>query len=476
MAKLQLRFAVEDFITTATDDAVKRIAQILTKHKLRGSFHIVAEKARALKARGRQDVIDALREHEIGYHSNTHSIHPVIAEYLEELDWDHGLDRFISEEIRGIQELSDILGVRPSYFCGAGNGDWGPQAFYALQSNGISVGSSPLGKVCEVPVWYCNFLHLDPSSLNIENRLFQEDGLDKLKATVADLYQGQDAVVSIGAHPCRFVTQTFWDKLNFFTPQGTNPERRAWQEAPLWPADYSEKLFADFETFTRFLANDLQTETVGFTEVLASFQDHRGSWCDLGTIIDLATRVGKRIDYQVLDNNVSFSAAEVLSLLVEALSGFIAAGTLPGQVSLRQPIGPVSEMADLDNALTIKSNSLFRACSTIGRDIMGSGRIPAKIELCGAQVGPGDLLRVTSDMVRHIHQRGTAPSVIAVRPGSNYPEISGAAEFNNAKRYCNPRFPSGFTGEKLRQLIRLQSWSFRPAVSSSGIDNHNTWT
>ena len=41
-----------------------------------------------LEKRKRTDVIDALKKHEIGYHSNWHSTQPTPAMYCSNLDWD----------------------------------------------------------------------------------------------------------------------------------------------------------------------------------------------------------------------------------------------------------------------------------------------------------------------------------------------------------------------------------------------------
>ena len=79
---LTLWFDTEDYILPQDDDAAKRVAETLTSAGVRATFKIVGEKARVLEQRGRTDVIAALKKHEIGYHSNTHSGQPTIAVYL----------------------------------------------------------------------------------------------------------------------------------------------------------------------------------------------------------------------------------------------------------------------------------------------------------------------------------------------------------------------------------------------------------
>ncbi len=77
-----LWFDTEDYILPASDDAALRVADFLSREKVRATFKVVGEKARTLERRERSDVIAALKKHEIGYHSNWHSVQPSPAMYL----------------------------------------------------------------------------------------------------------------------------------------------------------------------------------------------------------------------------------------------------------------------------------------------------------------------------------------------------------------------------------------------------------
>ena len=85
-----LWFDTEDYILPEDDAATKRVADTLTQAGIKATFKVVGEKARVLEQRRRTDVIAALRKHEIGYHSNTHSGQPTIAVYLQHAGWDEG--------------------------------------------------------------------------------------------------------------------------------------------------------------------------------------------------------------------------------------------------------------------------------------------------------------------------------------------------------------------------------------------------
>src|SRR5882757_11180787 len=79
-----LWFDTEDYLLPADDDAAKRLAELLTQRGIRATFKVVGEKARVLEKRGRTDVIDALKKHDIAFHSNFHSVHPTPTEYLHD--------------------------------------------------------------------------------------------------------------------------------------------------------------------------------------------------------------------------------------------------------------------------------------------------------------------------------------------------------------------------------------------------------
>ena len=93
-----LWFDTEDYILPASDDAALRLAEFLTGEGIRATFKVVGEKARTLERRERFDVIAALKKHEIGYHSNWHSVQPSPAMYLSDLGWDEGVAEFDRRE------------------------------------------------------------------------------------------------------------------------------------------------------------------------------------------------------------------------------------------------------------------------------------------------------------------------------------------------------------------------------------------
>src|SRR6266851_949680 len=106
-----LWFDTEDYILPASDEAALRVAELLTKENIRATFKVVGVKARTLERRGRTDVIAALQKHEIGYHSNWHSVQPTPAMYLSNLGWDDGVEEFDRRERPGYEDVKRIFGT-----------------------------------------------------------------------------------------------------------------------------------------------------------------------------------------------------------------------------------------------------------------------------------------------------------------------------------------------------------------------------
>ncbi|MFW5869229.1 MAG: hypothetical protein ACOCX2_15495, partial [Armatimonadota bacterium] len=130
-------FDTEDYVDPISNDALLRLARMHTKHEVPAVFGLVGEKARFIHACGRDDVVEALKDHEVAYHSDHHWILPNerydprhVPAYINEKDWDAGMDRILAEESRGLADIADIFGERPVTQL-RNYGDWTPQVMAA---------------------------------------------------------------------------------------------------------------------------------------------------------------------------------------------------------------------------------------------------------------------------------------------------------------------------------------------------------
>ena len=101
MIQLVISFDTEDYVTPEAADAKKFWAEELTARAMRGSFQCVAEVIRVLRQRRREDVIEALGRHEIGYHTNLHSAPPVPPVALDGVGLAEGIEWVLRREAAG---------------------------------------------------------------------------------------------------------------------------------------------------------------------------------------------------------------------------------------------------------------------------------------------------------------------------------------------------------------------------------------
>src|SRR6266700_3130644 len=160
-----LWFDTEDYLLPADDDASKRLAEMPSGKGVRATFKVVGEKARVLEQRGRTDVIEALKKHDIGYHANYHSVHPTPSEYLQDCGLLDGMEEFIRREGGGAADVRRIFG-RDTLACyGQPGSSWGSQTIAALAQIGVAPHGIPTyvdeGNHIGLhgrPFWYCNVL------------------------------------------------------------------------------------------------------------------------------------------------------------------------------------------------------------------------------------------------------------------------------------------------------------------------------
>ena len=134
--KVLFWFDVEDYINPESEEALLGLLELLDKRGITGIFKLVGEKARVLARHGRSDILDRLERHEIGYHTDWHSVHPVVTEYLEPLGFREGAEAFERIEGGGFRDVQRITG-RAAGCYGQPGLAWAPQPYAALNRWGV---------------------------------------------------------------------------------------------------------------------------------------------------------------------------------------------------------------------------------------------------------------------------------------------------------------------------------------------------
>lgn len=104
MRKLYLTFDTEDFISEQSVWVLQRILEALKRYDLEAIFFITGHMAEELQKFDR--VVDMLNEHQIGYHSSSHSVHPTIFEFTDLESYEQAYSVSLRRETAHINPLT----------------------------------------------------------------------------------------------------------------------------------------------------------------------------------------------------------------------------------------------------------------------------------------------------------------------------------------------------------------------------------
>ena len=464
-----LWFDTEDYILPQDDDATKRLADLLTRLGVRATFKVVGEKARVLERRGRKDVIAALKRHDIGYHSNTHSQQPTIAVYLQHAGWDDGRAEFRRREEPGVKDVARIFGVTPSAYGQPGSA-WAPQTYPALRDLAIKVYLDEADHVGidDQPFYYGGMLNIfRMRSTLVRMALSGGASLAQGQAAFSKVHAALAArgggTISIYYHPNEWVQTEFWDGVNF--RRGANPPAAEWKPPGVRPAAETEQAFADFEQFVRFIKAQEGVRFVTATELTSLYAD-RAMARTFGSndVLELAHAVEKEISFATF-KDYALSAADIFSVLTAAGSGLIEGKTIPSNLKVARLDGPTR--AFTSSTGTLRSSSFrWTAFAAAVRDTAGycrtHQRIPDEVWVGAESISPADFLAMLAGALAQVITTGQTPAQVERRSGP-YTADRYVAE-DSPKLWGWIIFPEGFQAPQLMELARLQAWTLKPAM------------
>jgi Polysaccharide deacetylase len=466
-----LWFDTEDYILPQSDDAAKRLAEMLTRLGIKATFKVVGQKARVLEQRGRKDVIAALKKHEIGYHSNYHSMHPTPAEYLQNADWEEGVAEFYRREISGVKDIQRLFGQTPSCY-GQPGSSWGPQSYPALQKMGINVyldESNHVG-IDEQPFYYGGMLNIFKMRSNVARmELFGDNNLANGKAKFLAAYEKLKAkgggTISIYYHPCEWVHEEFWDGVNF--SRGANPERKDWKLPRVKPQAETEKAFQDFEEYVKFIKAQASVRYVTANELKEIYADGTTARAiSARDVKQIANAVQSEITFLKM-GEFTLSPADAFSVLNEAIALLLPyddSGSLPRVKALQGPIRKAMLTTEQSALKQIPYAVLRSAVLTVASQLEKTRRIPSEIKVGSIYLSPEDYLATLGDALLQILAPGKKklPTQFTIRRG-NFTADKYVAD-DDPKIFNWVIHPEGFHAPKLMALAKLQAWTLKPAV------------
>ena len=465
--RIILSFATEVAHLPKDRDHIKAVAEFLTGEGLIGNFHLTGDYARALKRRGRLDVVKALAGHEIGFHCNHHGAAPFMAGYLDAMNWRDGVLEWSANELPGLSVVEELFGRRPTYY--TTEFAKAPQAVYASWQAGLpTTGYLLLPTRGHGAVWYCNSFVPNSENLtglegvpgpdvDLEQRFrnkfdrFEE----KLRGQKTDLLRViQHSYKTYAVRPFKRPSPAIYQDDSLY-----------WEDFPRYMDIHPEATLREgFDIFKRAIRYYAErAEFVSFSAYRGSFRDNQGHWLGLGELDDVCSLLTRRLDAYVSDT-LSVSPAEAFGMLVRVLRTYHEDGTLPDRVFMRNVIGPTSLIPERVGVGAVRSSSVFEAMRSIDRALDGEQAVPSSVEIEGNRVGPGQVLGGLRSLYAAA-RKGQAPESVELA-GPNLPVVA-AEPFFKHETFTREIYPDGFDGRNICKMCRLQSWSWKPAVRAS---------
>ena len=384
-----LAFDVEDPITPESDDVALWLAEILTEEGATGTFFVTGAKARALEERGRKDVIDALAEHDIAYHSNTHSVHPTISEYLADCGWREGIERVIEVEEPGIDDVERIFGVRPRSF-GRSGGSYAPQFVAGMAELGLAYAYSPIEHPTTAVTRFAGGLTFGDHTPGFDHVLadaeeFPQRFEDFKRNLTGHVGGGRDFLFVFVAHPSRVRATEFWDIVNF--ANGRNPPESAWKTPPLRPASSMETAKDHYRQLVRFCRD---TPALDLTTVSSLIDEYESEVESLRTaqLVEIAMRAASSREISI---DQPFSPGETILAFCEALLHVAETGELPRQVARKPVFGPSENPPTAPMRRTADLDELTEAARIVVEIVERDSKLPTQVQIDGCRMGIGSL-------------------------------------------------------------------------------------
>lgn len=453
MTEVIFTFDTEDYTNPGSDEAVLRLAEILREEKVRASFNIVAALAEALVARGRQDIVEALRCHEINYHTYRHSWHPVPVEFSDTADWDGPYRRLIEQEAPGIEIVKKVF-QRDRLYASVPPGNCvTAQGLFAYAEMGlpVCVSSFPMRNTGGRSIYYCDGVYIENNAF--WDSLLLSEGLAGVLGRIQEWRTWHRLVICL--HPNLILYETFWDKLNL---DGYNQvEWGQWRLPQRRSEQVINQFFADYRQAVRVLKDDPHFEFVAFQQVVESRPVRKNlSRTDLNALLDAANQkffFVRRSGSKPAGVNGSgsggygYSLAEMFWACVYFLNG----GT--GEYPLGTVAGPSAEPEGIRKPVLLQAVDLRAAAAWLAAaQPDGMKAIPHQVQAGPHLIGPRDFMEAARIILSGAEQ-------VEITPCSQIPEIGGFYHLDEAHLAGTWLYSPDFKDEWVSKRLKWQAWT-----------------
>lgn len=441
MTYIVFSFDVEDYVNPNAADGILWTAELLRRAGVRGCFNIVGRLAEALVEWGREDVIEALRHHEIDLHSLAHSYHPTINEYTDLEDYEAARAEFLKYEHECCEIVSRIFGVdRFPAACPPGS-SVSYVAHYGYAEMGIPIytGDSLVDAWHGRPIYNCNVTSLD-YHIYLEKFLLQNsrEEIDAHFERVAETME----IYIIAHHPQMAIIDRFCDLINF---NGENVPREQWKLSHVRPPEVTAQFYENFEYLVEKIKGDPRFCIVTYEE-LAKIYGGGDRVIDRSLIPTIRGQLEE--DFFPITMPDSYCLSDILLACRDLLGG--AEVHRCGKV-----YGFLEEPCQISVPLSVTAEEIRASAAQIG-----DGFLPTEIAIGAHKIGPADWLRGALAVL-------CGAETVNLSPAPWQIDLDEFPALRDMKLSDGWIHRSDFRDLHLSRRARLQSWTFRLPVGSA---------
>lgn len=436
MTEIIFSFDTEDFTSNKAADGILREAEILKKHGVRGSFCLVGLLAEQLEKWGRNDVLDALKYHEINCHTYGHTLHPMINEYTDTEDFFKAYNEVIRQETKAVDMIKKATGAKKLYAAVPPGNQKSYAAMYAYADMGIPVYADTF---CDTEngsgAYYCNIFHVEYAYC------FEQHGFngseEDFRAVLDGLAKRKRAVVY--THPNQSLFDEWWDILNYdkenLVPFGE------WKTCRRRSGEESERFFNNLDLFVSLVKNDSRFRIVNYADVAEELAREPERVISLKDIPALRRSLSE--EFFPVTSPASFSLSDIFYACAELLNG-------KEKHICKKTYGLLYQPFAVYDSFTVTADEMKKSAENINT----AAFIPEKIAVGDKYLGPADWLTAALDILC-----GEDSSLVV--PKKQMPSLDRLPQVRDCSFKGTWRHSDTFEDNYLSDRLRLQSWTMR---------------
>ena len=297
-----LSFDVEDFISENSVPCMHNVLELMKKHELQGLFFITGNMAEKLD--NFPATVDLLSEHQIGYHSSSHSIHPTLFEFTDVRSYEDAYQTSLIREtthinpitgaiegsggihaLRALFPKKQIVAFRAPGYC------WSPPHLEALKTFGITYDFSTNISVEPITFRGITFYPYTISTTNWQGGIHDHYNLQRFTL--------KRKVTVLTIHPSTMVNQLDWDLIYYHKYNNFKNNPLNLTKPPPRPPAEASSIFHRFDMLLKHLRALKKIHLLEVTPRLETANNilHPAS-ADIGRFYEMSVHWAKGFEYE----------------------------------------------------------------------------------------------------------------------------------------------------------------------------------